>query len=205
MLPLFAGVGSSVRRGLLVLLVAVISVVGGLGVASAASGRRVVGRVRVPGLVVGNRGRVVVGLVARARVRAGRVRRVGGGFWSGRVGLWFWGRGGSSAGGVGGSVVARVRASALRDPVVSVGKVPTGVAVSASTAYVANEGSNSVSVIDLTQSPPVVAATIPVGAEPDAVALSRGWFSVVRVEFQGWDAEHHRYGDEYGLAYGDGG
>ena len=69
-------------------------------------------------------------------------------------------------------MVARVRVSALRDPVVSVGKVPTGVAVSASTAYVANEGSNSVSVIDLTQSPPVVAATVPVGAEPDAAALS---------------------------------
>ena len=36
----------------------------------------------------------------------------------------------------------------------------------------ANQGSNSVSVIDLTQSPPVVVATIPVGVQPDAAALS---------------------------------
>ncbi len=65
-----------------------------------------------------------------------------------------------------------MRASALRDPVVSVGKVPTGVAVGPSTAYVADQGSNSVSVINLTLSPPVVSATIPVGAQPDAAALS---------------------------------
>jgi YVTN family beta-propeller protein len=56
---------------------------------------------------------------------------------------------------------------------ISVGTTPTGVAVSATTAYVANQGSNNVSVIDLTQNPPVVsAATIPVGDMPDAAALS---------------------------------
>jgi polyvinyl alcohol dehydrogenase (cytochrome) len=55
---------------------------------------------------------------------------------------------------------------------VSVGTAPTGVAVGASEAYVANQGSNTVSVIDLTQSPPGVTATIPVGGMPDAVTLS---------------------------------
>ncbi len=69
-------------------------------------------------------------------------------------------------------MAAKVQASALRDPVVTVGTMPTGVAVSGTTAYVANEGSDDVSVIDLTQSPPVVSATISVGKAPDAVALS---------------------------------
>jgi YVTN family beta-propeller protein len=55
---------------------------------------------------------------------------------------------------------------------VSVAAVPTGVAVAAGKAYVANQGSNSVSVIDLTQSPPAVVATIPVGSQPDAAAAS---------------------------------
>src|SRR5205085_12106757 len=43
---------------------------------------------------------------------------------------------------VGGSLRARVMASALLDPKVSVGTQPTGVAVSASRAYVANQGSD---------------------------------------------------------------
>jgi YVTN family beta-propeller protein len=65
-----------------------------------------------------------------------------------------------------------VTASALLDPKVSVGTQPTGVAVSSTRAYVANQGSNSVSVIDLTQNPPVVVATVPVGTQPDSAALS---------------------------------
>jgi YVTN family beta-propeller protein len=56
---------------------------------------------------------------------------------------------------------------------ISVGTTPTGVAVGAGRAYVANQGSNNVSVIDLTQDPPVVSATpIAVGNMPDAAALS---------------------------------
>ena len=45
------------------------------------------------------------------------------------------------------------------------------VALSTTRAYVANQGSGTVSVIDLTQNPPVVVATIPVGSQPDALAL----------------------------------
>jgi YVTN family beta-propeller protein/predicted outer membrane repeat protein len=56
---------------------------------------------------------------------------------------------------------------------ISVGTTPTGVAVSAGKAYVANQGSNNVSVIDLTQNPPAVSPTpIAVGNMPDAAALS---------------------------------
>ena len=55
---------------------------------------------------------------------------------------------------VGRSRKAQVMVSALGDPKVTVGSQPTGVAVSATRAYVANQGSGSVSVIDLTQSPP---------------------------------------------------
>jgi YVTN family beta-propeller protein len=58
------------------------------------------------------------------------------------------------------------------DPIVPVGTLPTGVAANNSRAYVTNSQSNNVSVIDLTASPPVVVATIPVGAFPVAVALS---------------------------------
>jgi YVTN family beta-propeller protein len=53
-----------------------------------------------------------------------------------------------------------------------VGKAPVAVSVSATRAYVANQGSNSVSVIDLSRNPPVVVATIEVGSQPDASALS---------------------------------
>src|SRR5204862_6557630 len=73
---------------------------------------------------------------------------------------------------VGRSLRARVMGRALLDPKVSVGTQPTGVAVSATRAYVANQGSGTVSVIDLTQNPPLVVATVPIGAAPDAVALS---------------------------------
>src|SRR5205814_1510261 len=67
---------------------------------------------------------------------------------------------------------ARLMASALQDPIVTVGSQPTGVAVSQTRAYVANQGSNTLSVIDLSQNPPLVVATIPVGSAPDAAALS---------------------------------
>jgi len=59
------------------------------------------------------------------------------------------------------------------DPTVNVGEEPTGVAVSATRAYVDNGESNSVSVIDLTQNPPaVVGSPITVGAFPEGIALS---------------------------------
>jgi YVTN family beta-propeller protein len=76
-----------------------------------------------------------------------------------------------------------VIASALLDPKVTVGTQPTGVAVSATRAYVANQGSNSVSVIDLTQNPPMVVATIPVGSQPDAAALSANGARVYAANF----------------------
>jgi YVTN family beta-propeller protein len=50
--------------------------------------------------------------------------------------------------------------------------LPTGVAVSNTRAYVANELSGTVSMIDLTQNPPLVVATVTVGSYPDAAALS---------------------------------
>ena len=80
---------------------------------------------------------------------------------------------------------ASVMASALLDPKVSVGSQPTGVAVSATTAYVANQGSGSVSVIDLTQNPPVVVATVPVGSQPDAAVLSANGARVYAANFGG--------------------
>jgi len=56
---------------------------------------------------------------------------------------------------------------------IAVGTTPTGVAVATGKAYVANQGSNNVSVIDLTQNPPAVSPTpIAVGNMPDAAALS---------------------------------
>src|SRR5205814_8618732 len=73
---------------------------------------------------------------------------------------------------IGRSLKARLMASTLQDPIVTVGSQPTGVAVSQTRAYVANQGSNTVSVIDLSQNPPLVVATIPVGSAPDAAALS---------------------------------
>jgi YVTN family beta-propeller protein len=76
-----------------------------------------------------------------------------------------------------------VMASALLDPKVAVGTQPTGVAVAATRAYVANQGSNSVSVIDLTQNPPVVVATVAVGSQPDAVALSASGARVYAANF----------------------
>jgi YVTN family beta-propeller protein len=78
-----------------------------------------------------------------------------------------------------------VIAAALLDPKVTVGTQPTGVAVAATRAYVANQGSNSVSVIDLTQSPPVVVATIPVGVQPDSAALSANGARVYVANFGG--------------------
>jgi YVTN family beta-propeller protein len=54
---------------------------------------------------------------------------------------------------------------------VGVGTLPTGVAVTNSTAYVANSRSNSLSVVSLGASPAVTSA-VPVGRFPDAVALS---------------------------------
>ena len=63
-------------------------------------------------------------------------------------------------------------AALAADTNVAVGQMPTGVAVNATRAYVANSQSNSVSVIDLTLATPSVIATIPVGAFPVGVALS---------------------------------
>ncbi|MGH9277494.1 MAG: beta strand repeat-containing protein [Acidimicrobiales bacterium] len=65
-----------------------------------------------------------------------------------------------------------VVAAAMDDATVPVGTLPTGVAVNATRAYVANSQSNSVSVIDLTAGPPSVITTVPVGAFPVGVALS---------------------------------
>src|SRR4029077_11348922 len=58
-------------------------------------------------------------------------------------------------------------------------------AVAATRAYVANQGSGSVSVIDLTQSPPVVVATVAVGSQPDALALSASGARVYAANFGG--------------------
>src|SRR5204862_8358587 len=79
----------------------------------------------------------------------------------------------------------RLLASALQEPKVTVGAQPTGVAGSATRAYVANQGANPVSVIALTQNPPVVGATIPVGAMPDAAALSANGASLYVPNFNG--------------------
>jgi YVTN family beta-propeller protein len=54
----------------------------------------------------------------------------------------------------------------------TVGSEPTGIAATDTTAYVANAGSDTVSVVDLTQDPAAVVATIPVGDRPAGVALS---------------------------------
>jgi YVTN family beta-propeller protein len=78
-----------------------------------------------------------------------------------------------------------VMASTLLDPKVTVGTQPTGVAVSATRAYVANQGSNTVSVIDLTQNPPVVVATVPVGSQPDSARLSANGTRVYAANFGG--------------------
>ncbi|TSB32070.1 Ig-like domain repeat protein [Streptomyces benahoarensis] len=58
------------------------------------------------------------------------------------------------------------------DPTVTVGSFPTGVAITPNglRAYVANEGSNNVSVIDTTSL--TVTATVPVGATPFGVAIT---------------------------------
>jgi YVTN family beta-propeller protein len=71
-------------------------------------------------------------------------------------------------------VAARARSLAPGGPAsstVPVGSVPTGVAATNSSAYVANATSNTVSVVSLGGSP-AVTATVPVGRFPDAVALS---------------------------------
>jgi large repetitive protein len=57
--------------------------------------------------------------------------------------------------------------------ILNVGALPTGIAATNSTAYVANASSNTVSVINLAVSPPVVSGPpISVGAFPAALALS---------------------------------
>src|SRR3954451_466833 len=163
-------------RRLLVFVVLVVLVGCVVGDAGAGVGRGGGGSgAAVAALVGGDRGRLALGLVAPAEQllcasadRVGEVR-------SDRCGRVVVGVGRREAvrrrlsAGV---VRSLVRASALADPVVSVGTTPTGVAVSATRAYVANQGSNNVSVIDLTQSPPVVSATVAVGSAPDAAALS---------------------------------
>jgi len=173
MRSIFVG-DNSFRRAMVVLSVIVLSAVSGIGIAWAASVHHDASHLSAPRLAARNHGRVAVGLVAPAKMRARRVRRAVAG--SGPNASVPPSGSGSTVIHLpsvpAGSVKARVQASALRDPVVSVGSTPTGVAVGSSTAYVANQSSNSVSVIDLTQSPPVVSATIAVGAQPDAAALS---------------------------------
>src|SRR5215210_4803685 len=175
---LFAG--SASRRRLLVFVVLVVSVGSVLGDAWAGAGRggsrSAAPRATVPALLAPNRGRLALGLVAPAKQllcassdRVGEVRSDR----CGRAVVRVSGRGDGSRRRLSARAArSLVTASALLDPVVSVGTTPTGVAVSATRAYVANQGSNNVSVIDLTQNPPVVSATIVVGSAPDAAALS---------------------------------
>src|SRR5436190_18349511 len=182
------------RRALLGLAAVAVAVVCGFGIAAAASSvhhaRSGVGKAKAPANVsaasAGTRARAAVG-TAKAPVSAVRSH----GHVLGLVAP-LSGRAGGAAGGQsalrrsGGAALsrgrrvrvvarsprARVMASALLDPTVTVGTQPTGVAVSATRAYVANQGSATVSVIDLTQNPPVVVASVAVGSAPDAVALS---------------------------------
>ncbi|RPE37315.1 YVTN family beta-propeller protein [Streptomyces sp. Ag109_O5-1] len=74
--------------------------------------------------------------------------------------------------GIGRNTARRVAAALLLDPTVPVGNFPTGVAInSAGTlAYVANEGDDSVSVIDTATN--AVIATINVGSSPFGVAVT---------------------------------
>src|SRR4051794_18944954 len=171
---------SASRRRLLVFVALVLSVGFVVGDAGAGVGRggapSAGARATVPTLLAGNRSKLALGLVApAARMLCGSADRVGE-VRSARCGgvvVRVSGRGVGSRRRLSVGVVrSLVRASALLDPVVSVGTTPTGVAVSATRAYVANQGSNTVSVIDLTQSPPVVAATVAVGSAPDGAALS---------------------------------
>ena len=68
---------------------------------------------------------------------------------------------------------------------VAVGNFPTGIAVSATQAWVANAKGNSVSVIDTTVSPKVVAATVPVGSFPIGVALNSAATQAYVANFSG--------------------
>ena len=76
------------------------------------------------------------------------------------------------------SQALRLAAPAIEDPgpgagqTLMVGSAPTGIAATDTTAYVANAGSGTVSVIDLTQDPAAVVATIGVGDRPAGVALN---------------------------------
>ncbi|WP_316785191.1 YncE family protein, partial [Streptomyces sasae] len=76
--------------------------------------------------------------------------------------------------GIGRNTARRVAAALLLDPTVPVGNFPTGVAInSAGTrAYVANEGDDTVSVIDTATN--TVTATINVGSSPFGVAVTPG-------------------------------
>ncbi len=66
---------------------------------------------------------------------------------------------------------ASVHSASPAATAVGVGTLPTGVAVTNSTAYVADSQSNTLSVVSLGASP-AVTAIVPVGRFPDAVALS---------------------------------
>jgi YVTN family beta-propeller protein len=69
---------------------------------------------------------------------------------------------------------------------VSVGKLPTGIAATNTTGYVANANSNTVSAIGLTLNPPaVVGSPIPVGQFPAALALSQDGSRLYVANFRG--------------------
>jgi YVTN family beta-propeller protein len=68
----------------------------------------------------------------------------------------------------------------------TVGSLPTGIAATNSNAYVANASSNTVSVINLAASPPVVTGSpISVGAFPAALALSGDGSQLFVANYQG--------------------
>ena len=56
---------------------------------------------------------------------------------------------------------------------ITVGNAPTGVTVnpSGTDGYVTNQSDNTVSVLDLTATPPAATITVPVGASPNYVAV----------------------------------
>ncbi len=79
--------------------------------------------------------------------------------------------------------VRAMLASASVGTTVSVGKLPTGVATTDSTAYVTNSSDNTLSVVDLASGS--VTATIPVGSFPNAVALNTTGTTAYVANFKG--------------------
>jgi YVTN family beta-propeller protein len=81
--------------------------------------------------------------------------------------------------------LARASVPASLTATVPVGQFPTGIAVSATRAYVANSKAGTVSVIDTTANPMAVVATVPVGVFPNGVALSPDGSQVYVTNFNG--------------------